>query len=120
LQIFIPCFSTFEMVLNFKKIFFLLFLICSDICYSRNIDLGSWNILNIKYEVNKKVSFFAETQLRSLKFYNHFHYYEYKEGVNYKFYQKSIFTLAAGSYQTYSEGGDFVIPKNNNEISLNN
>ncbi len=82
------------------------------------IDLGSWNILNIKYAHNEKLSFFSETQLRSLKFYNNFHYYEYKGGINYKIHKNFKVTLGAGSYQTYKEGGDFVLPKNNAEFRL--
>ena len=82
------------------------------------IDLGTWNILNVKYKLNEKWSFFGEAQLRPLRFYDHFHYYEYKGGINYKIHNNVILTLAGGSYQTYKEGGDFVTPKNNNEIRL--
>jgi hypothetical protein len=81
-------------------------------------DLGSWNILNIKYNINEKWSVFGEAQLRSLKFYNNFHYYEYKGGINYKVQKNVQLTLGAGSYQTYKEGGDFVLPKNNNEFRV--
>ena len=81
-------------------------------------DLGSWNILNLKYNYDNKWSAFAETQLRSLKFYNNFHYYEYKGGINYKLNKEVSFTLAAGNYQTYKEGGNFVLPKNNDEFRL--
>jgi Protein of unknown function (DUF2490) len=81
-------------------------------------DLGSWNVLNLKYEHNEKWSLFGESQLRSLKFYDHFHYYEFKGGVNYKVQKNMSVTLAAGSYQTYREGGDFVLPKNNDEFRL--
>ena len=49
---------------------------------AQTIDLGSWNILNIKYNHTEKLSLFAEAQLRSLKFYSDFHYYEYKGGIN--------------------------------------
>lgn len=80
--------------------------------------IGSWNILNIKYPCNARWGIFAETQLRSLKFYDHFHYYEYKGGVNYKASQFVTLTLGAGSYQTYREGGDFITPKNNNEFRI--
>lgn len=80
--------------------------------------LGSWNLINMKYTYNQKWSAFAEAQLRSLKFYNDFHYYEYKGGVNYKAYPNLVFTLAMGSYQTYKKGGDFVLPKNNNEFRI--
>ena len=85
---------------------------------AQNFDLGSWNILNIKYINDNKWSFFGEAQLRSLKFYSNFHYYEYKGGINYKALKNLTLTLAAGSYQTYREGGDFVLPKNNNEFRL--
>jgi hypothetical protein len=81
-------------------------------------DLGSWNILNLKYNYDNKWSAFAETQLRSLKFYNNFHYYEYKGGINYKLNKEVSFTLAAGNYQTYKEGGNFLLPKNNDEFRL--
>ena len=85
---------------------------------AQDFELGSWNILNLKYNHNEKWSFFTEAQLRSLKFYNNFHYYEYKGGFNYKVYKNVQLTLGAGSYQTYKEGGDFVVPKNNNEFRI--
>ncbi|MBK7523738.1 MAG: DUF2490 domain-containing protein [Saprospiraceae bacterium] len=52
--------------------------------YSQSFDLGSWNILNLKYNYNEKLSVFAEGQIRSLKFYDNFHYFEYKGGITYK------------------------------------
>ncbi len=85
---------------------------------AQTFDLGSWNILTIKYNHNEKWSVFGEAQLRSLKFYDNFHYYEYKSGVNYKVHKNVILTLGAGSYQTYKEGGDFVLPRNNNEFRI--
>jgi long-subunit fatty acid transport protein len=84
----------------------------------QRVDLGSWNILNLKYNVAEKWSLFGEAQLRSLKFYANFHYHEFKGGVNYKLYKNVTLTLAAGSYQTYKEGGNFVLPKNNDEFRL--
>lgn len=85
---------------------------------AQKFDLGSWNIVNFKYNYNEKWSMFAETQLRSLKFYHNFHYYEYKGGVNYKVDKNVKLSLGAGSYQTYKEGGDFVLPKNNDEFRV--
>lgn len=82
------------------------------------IDLGSWNIINVKYNLDEKWSIFGEAQLRSLKFYNDFHYYEYKGGANFKVHKNVTLTLGTGSYQTYKEGGDFVLPKNNDEFRL--
>ena len=85
---------------------------------AQTLDLGTWNILNLKYNHNDKLSFFGESQLRSLKLYNNFHYYEYKGGVNYKVHKNVKLTLGAGSYQTYKEGGNFVLPKNNDEFRI--
>lgn len=82
------------------------------------VELGSWNILNLKYSYDEKWSFFGEGQLRSLQFYSDFHYYEYKVGINYKFHKNVKLTIGAGSYQTYKEGGDFVLPKNNDEFRI--
>lgn len=64
------------------------------------------------------MSVFGEAQLRSLQFYDDFHYYEYKAGFNYKALKNLKLTLGAGSYQTYKEGGNFVVPKNNNEFRI--
>ncbi|WP_411275578.1 DUF2490 domain-containing protein [Daejeonella sp.] len=86
--------------------------------YAQKFDLGSWNILNLKYSVSDKWSVFGEAQLRSLKFYNNFHYYEYKGGVNFKVHKNAILALGAGSYQTYKKGGNFVLPKNNDEFRI--
>jgi hypothetical protein len=96
----------------------LLLIFSNQIIMAQNFDLGSWNIINLKLNVNKKWSFFAESQLRSLKFYSNFHYYEYKGGINYKVHNNATITIGAGSYQTYKEGGDFVTPKNNNEFRI--
>jgi Protein of unknown function (DUF2490) len=85
---------------------------------AQTFDLGSWNILNVKYTYDQKWSFFGEAQLRSLKFYSNFHYHEYKGGVNFKTNKNVQLTLGAGSYQTYKEGGNFVLPKNNDEFRL--
>lgn len=86
--------------------------------YAQKFDLGSWNIINIKYSHIEKWSGFAEAQLRSLKFYEHYHYYEYKLAINYHFQPNVILTLGSGSYQTYREGGNFELPKNNNDFRI--
>ncbi len=99
-----------------KTIFIIL--LFANYTFAQNVNLGSWNILNLKYNVNKKWSVFGEAQLRSLKFYSNFHYYEYKVGINYKIYNNVALALGAGSYQTFKEGGNFVLPKNNNEFRI--
>lgn len=86
--------------------------------FSQSYELGSWNIINLNYIYSEKLSFFGEAQLRSLKFYNNFHYYEYKGGFNYKLNNSVKLALGLGSYQTYKEGGSFVLPKNSQELRL--
>lgn len=96
----------------------IIFCACFKTVTAQKNELGSWNIINLKYNLNEKWSFFGEAQLRSLKFYSNFHYYEYKGGINYKAHKNLKLTLGAGSYQTYKEGGDFVLPKNNDEFRI--
>lgn len=86
--------------------------------FAQGLDLGSWNIFQVKYKYDEKWSGFGEVQLRSLKFYDHFHYYEFKGGIHYNIDRNVKLSLAAGSYQTYGEGGNFVTPKNNNEFRV--
>ena len=74
------------------------------------------NKVNVKYKINDKLNIYAEGQLRSLKLYNNFHYYEYSAGVNYKLSKNMNFALAIGDYNTYREGGDFVKPMKNDEF----
>jgi len=102
-----------------KNYFLSLFLVFQIfIFFPQTPDLGSWNILNLKYNHSEKFSLFGEAQLRSLRFYNHFHYYEYKGGINYLAQENLILSLGIGSYQTYKEGGNFSTPKNNDELRL--
>lgn len=95
-----------------------LFLFANLQAIGQRASLGSWNILNLRFTMNKKWSVFAEGQLRSLHFYDQFHYYEYKGGLEYKAMTGLRLAMAAGSYQTYKEGGNFVLPKNNDEIRI--
>jgi hypothetical protein len=96
----------------------MVFILWSKVTIAQASDLGSWNIFNLKYTHTDKLSFFGESQLRSLKFYNNYHYYEYKGGINYKVHKNIKLTIGTGSYQTYKEGGDFVLPKNNDEFRI--
>lgn len=80
--------------------------------------VGSWNIINLKLELKNGFSLFGEGQLRSLKYYNDFHYHEFKGGLNFKAHKNLVVSMAVGKYDTYGEGGNFEIPKNNSEIRL--
>jgi Protein of unknown function (DUF2490) len=85
---------------------------------AQNSGLGSWNIINGKYTINKKISLFAEAQLRSLFFYSQFHYHEYKGGINFKATPQITISLGAGDYNTYSEGGNFKSPVRSDEFRI--
>jgi hypothetical protein len=86
--------------------------------FAQNASVGSWNTINFKFARNEAWSVFAEAQLRSLQFYQHFHYYEFKAGFNCNIHPNAALALAAGSYQTYANGGNFRLPKNNDEIRI--
>jgi hypothetical protein len=102
-----------------KRICFFIIMTCTGYNgFCQYAGLGSWNIVNLKYSIDKKWSVFGEAQLRSLKFYNTFHYYEYKAGVNYKIYPNVKLSLGMGNYITYNEGGNFKLPKNNDEFRI--
>ncbi len=96
----------------------LLIIVSKNLLSAQSVDLGSWNILNIKYNHSQELSLFGEGQIRSLRFYNHFHYYEVKGGIEYKIHPSVKLSLGAGSYQTYKERGNFELPKNNDEFRL--
>ena len=78
--------------------------------------IGSWNTINLNMKINPKINIFTEAQLRSLSFFNEFHYYEYKAGLAYKLNSNFSITSGIGSYNTFSEGGNFELPSQNREI----
>lgn len=104
-------------MINKKIIFIIVHFFIFDVHAQKN-EIGTWNVFNFKYNSNNNWSFFTEGQIRSLKLYNNFHYYEYKAGVSYKIDKNLIATIGGGSYQTYKEGGNFITPKNNNEFRI--
>ncbi len=98
-----------------NRVKIILLLLISNIVLGQS-KLGSWNILNANLRINEKWSIFGETQLRSLSFYNEFHYYEVKTGGTFKINKQFSATSGFGSYNTYSEGGSFKNPIQNKEI----
>lgn len=91
------------------------FFVCSETIAQST---GSWNILNLRMDLKNGFSLFGEGQLRSLKYYNEFHYHEFKGGLNYRVHKNLVVSMAIGKYDTYKEGGNFELPKNNAEIRL--
>lgn len=110
---FLASFSFFIFVFYATNNFFFLLIFSNGFA-----QIGSWNILNFKIKNNKSWNYLLESQIRSLLFYNHFHYYEYKAFINKRFSQQLITSLGIGKYQTYQEGGNFVKPLKSNEIRI--
>ena len=79
---------------------------------------GTWNILNFRYGLTSKLSLFGEAQLRSLRMYDHFFYYEYKGGLLYRAHPDMVVGLAVGQYETYGNNGDFVKPQVGSEFRI--
>lgn len=77
---------------------------------------GSWNILNVKVDLNDRWNFFGEAQIRSLKLYDDFHYYELKGGFTYAISKTFSASTGFGIFDTYSPGGNFKSPMVNDEF----
>jgi hypothetical protein len=78
--------------------------------------LGSWNILNAKLAINSVWQVGVEGQLRSLSYYDNFHYYEYKTAATYAISKTRSVTGGIGSYRTFLSGGNFRTPAAVKEI----
>ena len=93
-------------------------LLMAHLSFAQNDKLGSWNMINLKVNLNKKWSLFAESQLRSQLFYNDFFYYEIKGGIGYALDKNFSLLAGTGRYATYSNGGDFKKPFVNEEFRI--
>lgn len=101
-----------------KQSLTILFLLLSRFTFSQDKNLGSWNVLNIQYDINPKWEAYTEFQLRSHYFFDDFFYYEIKGGIGYKLNKNLSFLLGTGRYATYSDGGNFVKPFDNEEFRI--
>jgi len=80
--------------------------------------LGSWNVLNVRKNINQNYSVWGEGQIRSLETYNKFHYYEIKGGLTYKVNSSLNFSINGGKYKTYTFGGNFESPITSDETRI--
>jgi len=83
-------------------------LLSSTSLFSQNI--GSWNVLDVRKNTDKLISYQLEVQLRSLKFYHNFHYNELNFTASYKYKDNLVFSVLIGKHNTFSEGGNFMKP----------
>lgn len=80
--------------------------------------LGSWNLVSVGYRPSARWTLLAEGCLRSLRFYDWFHYYEGKGAVFLRVTETFTTGLGAGLYHTYREGGNFRRPMRTAEVRL--
>jgi len=73
-------------------------------------DIGSWNVLDVRKNTDKLISYQLEVQLRSLKFYHNFHYNELNFTASYNYKDNLVFSVLIGKHNTFSEGGNFMKP----------
>jgi Protein of unknown function (DUF2490) len=94
------------------------YFICFLLIFSNSLfsQLGSWNILTLRTDLSDRWSLSAEGQIRSLKFYDDFHYFEYKAGAYFNISETFSAGVLVGHYRTYSEGGTFFEPVQSNEL----
>lgn len=90
----------------------------SSCCFvsSAAAQTGSWNILNAKLDLSDRWNLFGEAQLRSLRFFDDFHYYELKAGASFSIHKNFSLTTGFGIFDTYSPGGNFKSPQVNDEF----
>ncbi|MEJ7682218.1 MAG: DUF2490 domain-containing protein [Segetibacter sp.] len=94
-------------------------LLCfSSVVKSQNNSLGSWDIANAEYYLNKKWNLWGEVQVRSQKLTDQFYYHELKGGVNFRPDKNFGILLGTGQYGTYSNGGNFKSPVLSHEFRL--
>lgn len=97
-----------KQAMNWKPVLLMLFV--TPLSLPAQEGFGTWNVLNFKGEVAERWSVFAEAQIRSYHFYDHFFYYEFKGGVSRSLGKNFSIAALAGRYVAYQEGGDFVKP----------
>jgi hypothetical protein len=96
--------------------YWLILFCCTCLVSNGRAQLGTWNIVHVRYGAHPSLTLFGEAQLRSLKFYDHFHYYEIKGGASWRLNDQISLTAGGGRYDTYQAGGDFRTPKAQGEI----
>jgi Protein of unknown function (DUF2490) len=95
-----------------------LFLFVGNLCIGQHTNLGAWNIISFKLNLNRNWSIFEESQVRSQLFYDNFSYYEVKGGASYSFKKRFSVLAGFGRFMSYSDGDNFKLPYVNKEWRL--
>ena len=80
--------------------------------------LGTWNMVNAKYDFTKRWNGFFEAQARAQDVFNDYFYHELKGAVGYKITPKANLLLGVGQYATYQYEGNFKSPVRNHEFRM--
>ena len=99
-----------------KYIYSILAVLITNSLFAQNI--GSWSVLDVKKNGSKGTSYQLEGQVRSLKFYDNFHYTELNFTANYKYDNNLVLSVLLGKHNTYNEGGNFISPIVTDEYRL--
>jgi hypothetical protein len=93
-------------------------LLCFSVNGQNDKELGSWNGLGLKWEVNDKFSLFAESRLRAYAFYDNFYYYEITLRSNYILSNMFSVSVGTGKHITFPKEGNFIGPVELSEIRV--
>jgi len=105
-----------------KSFFTVLFLTVSGLSLAQGWapntrdQLGTWQIVNVKYEVHPKINWFAEGQFRSQEFYNDINYWEAKTFAHYMFTDQFAGGMGFGTYHQYMDYENFKTPQKQSEV----
>lgn len=100
-----------------KVIYALLFIVTSFISSAQGwapntrFQTGTWQTLNVRYEVHPKINWYAEGQFRSQEFYNDINYWEAKTFAHYLFSDQFAGGVGIGTYHQYVDYENFKTPQ---------
>lgn len=88
----------------------MLFLFAGNNVSAQRPGLGTWNVLNVEFNLDDKWGAFYEGQFRAQKFFDHYFYHENKGGISYKAAKQLVFLVGIGQYVTYGFDDNFESP----------
>lgn len=98
--------------------FLIIALFSLNISFSQSNDAGSWHIVSLRVELNKKWEAFGEIQTRSNRLVHDFSYYEIKGGVSYELSKSLSLLMGTGRYASYAGEGNFNKPYASEEFRI--
>jgi len=102
-----------------KKMYqsFLLFILSAFYCIvSSAQDIGFWNILSIKKEKSKSISFQLDVHTRAQKLIDNFNAYDFRFTTEFKKSDQLSFAATLSNHYNFSDGGNFKSPITSKEI----